>query len=136
MNKVKMKTRTLANNTNKKGTKNASSKSQRSYMMIPYYQGISESMKKTCSEYGVQVYFMGRNTIKNLLMAPKDQDTIQKKVESYTDTNVTGWSVMRNTLESPLEHLERGSKNISRHLPPSMTTLTSSVIMLPWKISV
>ena len=55
-------------------------------------------------------------------MAPKDQDTIQKKVESYTDTNVTGWSVMRNTLESHLEHLERGSQNISRHLPPSMTT--------------
>ena len=47
--------------------------------MIPYYQGISESMKKTCSEYGVQVYFKGGNTIKNLLMAPKDQDAIQKK---------------------------------------------------------
>ena len=56
-------------------------------------------------------------------MAPKDQDTIQKKVESYTDTNVTGWNVMRNTLESPLEHLERGSKNISRQLPLFMTTL-------------
>ena len=47
--------------------------------MIPYYQGISESMKKACSEYGVQVYFKGGNTIKNLLMAPKDQDAIQKK---------------------------------------------------------
>ena len=112
-----MKTRTIANNT-KKGIKNISSNIQRPYMVIPYYQGISESMKKTCSEYGVQVYFKVGNTIKNLLMAPKDQDTIQKKVGSYTDTNVTGWSVMRNTLESPLEHLERGSKNISRHLPP------------------
>ena len=47
--------------------------------MIPYYQGISESMKKACSEYGVQVYFKGGNTIKNLLMAPKDQDAIEKK---------------------------------------------------------
>ena len=45
LNKVKMKTRTSANNT-KKGTKNTSSNSQRPYMMIPYYQGISESMKK------------------------------------------------------------------------------------------
>ena len=36
-------------------------------------------MKKTCSEYGVQVYFKGGNTIKNLLMAPKGQDAIQKK---------------------------------------------------------
>ena len=71
-------------------------------MVIPYYQGISESMKKTYSEYRVQVYFRGGNTIKNLIMAPKDQDTVQKKVESYTDINVTGSSVMRNTLESPL----------------------------------
>ena len=84
----------------------------------------------------MQVYFKGGNTIKNLLMAPKDQDTIQTKVESYIDTNVAGWCVMRNTLVNPLEHLERGSKNISRHLPPSMTTLTSLATMLPWKISV
>ena len=60
-------------------------------------------MKKTCSEYGVQVYFKGGNTIKNLLMAPKDQDAIQKKVGSSTDNSVTGWSVMRNTLVNPLE---------------------------------
>ena len=43
-------------------------------------------------------------------MAPKDQDAIQKKVESFTDTNVTGWSVMRNTLMDPLELLVRGSR--------------------------
>ena len=49
--------------------------------MIPYYQGISERMKKTCSEYVVQFHFKGGKTIKNLLMAPKDQDTIQKKSE-------------------------------------------------------
>ena len=78
LNKVKMKTRTVANNT-KKGTKNTSSNIQKPHMMIPYYQGISESMKKTCSEYGVQVYFKGGNTTKNLLMASKDQATIQKK---------------------------------------------------------
>ena len=89
LNKVKMKTRTVANNT-KKGTKNTSSNIQNPHMVIPYYQGISESMKKTCSEYGVQVYFKGGNTIKNLLMTPKDQDTITKIMESYTDTNVTG----------------------------------------------
>ena len=125
-----MKARTVAYNTTK-GTKNTGSNIQRPHIVIIYYEGISESMKKTCSEYGVEVYFKGGNTIKNLLMAPKDQDTIQKKVESYTDTNVTGWSVMRNTLVNPLEHLERGSKNISRHLPPSMTTLTSLVTVLP-----
>ena len=126
MNKVKMKTKATANN-NSKGTKNFANNIQKPHMVIPYYNGIGESIKKTCSEHGVQVYFKGGNTIKNLLVPPKDQDTIQKKVESYIDTNVTGWSVMRNTLESPQEHLDLGSKNISRHPPQYMTILTSLV---------
>ena len=77
----------------------------------------------------MQVYFKGGNTIKNLLMAPKDQDIIQKKVESSIDTSVTGWNAMRNTLESPQEHLERGSNNTSRHHPLYMTILTPLVTM-------
>ena len=80
--------------------------------MVPYYSGLSESVKKIGSKYGVQVYFIGGTTIKNLLMAPKDKDPIQKKVESSIDTNVTGWSVMKSTLESPQELLEKGSENI------------------------
>ena len=48
-------------------------------MVISYYKGISESIKKTCSKHGVHIYFKGGNTIKTLLVAPKDQDTIQKK---------------------------------------------------------
>ena len=31
-----------------------------------------------CSNHGVQVYFKGGTTIKNLLMAPKDQGPMQK----------------------------------------------------------
>ena len=32
-------------------------------------------------KYGVQVYFKGGNTIKSLLMAPKDKDPLMKKSE-------------------------------------------------------
>ena len=78
INKAKMKTKTAANN-NKKRKNITSNNIQQPHIVIPYYQGISESMKKTCSEYGVQVYFKAGNTIKNLLMVPKDQDAIQKK---------------------------------------------------------
>ena len=46
---------------------------------MPYYSGLSESIKKIGSKYGVKVYFKGGTTIKNLLMAPKDKDPIQKK---------------------------------------------------------
>ena len=49
------------------------------YITVPYYKGLSESVKKKCSNYGVQVYFKGGTTIKNLLVAPKDKDPIMKK---------------------------------------------------------
>ena len=39
----------------------------------------SESIKKIGSKYGVQVYFKGGTTIKNLLMSPRDKDPIQKQ---------------------------------------------------------
>ena len=48
-------------------------------MVVPYYKGVSESLKKICGKHGVQVYFKGGNTIKSLLVAPKDQDPILKK---------------------------------------------------------
>ena len=47
------------------------------------------------------------------MMTPKDKDPIQKQSgESSTDTNVTGWIVMMNILESPQELLVKGSRNI------------------------
>ena len=35
--------------------------------------------KHTCQKYGVQVHFKGGQTIKDLLMAPKDKDPITNK---------------------------------------------------------
>ena len=40
---------------------------------------MSESLKKICGKHGVQVYFQGGNTIKTLLVAPKDKDPILRK---------------------------------------------------------
>ena len=78
INKIKMKTKVITNK-NSRGQKNSGNNIQKPHMVIPYYKRISESLRNTCKKHGVQVYFKGGNTIKNLLMAPKDQDTIQKK---------------------------------------------------------
>ena len=99
LNKVKMRShnpnnRNTSNNNNNMQNNNSKKKLD---MMVPYYQGLSESIKRTCKKYGVQVHFKGGLTIKNLLMAPKDKDHILKKVESYTDMNVIRWSVMMST---------------------------------------
>ena len=53
--------------------------SQQPYIVVPYYQGLSESVKRTCNKHWVQVYFKGGVTIKSLLMASKDQDTMLKR---------------------------------------------------------
>ena len=45
-------------------------------MVVPYPKGFSESFKNICNKAGVKVHFKGGNTIKDLLMAPKDKNSI------------------------------------------------------------
>ena len=44
------------------------------HIVIPYTQGLCESIKKICGRYGIQIHFKGGRTIKNLLVSPKDKD--------------------------------------------------------------
>ena len=34
------------------------------YMVVPYHQGLSERIKRSCNKFGVQVFFKGGQTIK------------------------------------------------------------------------
>ena len=68
---------TIRRNNNQSGQNNTSN--QNLYMVVRYHQGLSESIKKLCKKFGVQVYLKGAQTIKDLLMAPKDNDPITKK---------------------------------------------------------
>ena len=80
LNKVKMKMKTLAQKNQKKNKSyNTGHQQQNPYIVVPYYKGLSESLKRTCNKYGVQVYFKGGNTFRSLLMAPKDKDPMLKK---------------------------------------------------------
>ena len=47
--------------------------------LIPYTQGLCESIKKICGRYGIQTHFKGGNTIRNLLVSPKDKDPMVSK---------------------------------------------------------
>ena len=44
------------------------------HILIPYTQGLCESIKKIYGRYGIQTYFKVSNTIRNLLVSPKDKD--------------------------------------------------------------
>ena len=52
---------------------------KKSHIEVPYYSGLSESIKNIGKKFGVQVYCKGGTTIKNLLMSPKDKDPILKQ---------------------------------------------------------
>ena len=81
LNRIKMKIRsTTLKKKNKNQNKNTKLENcQQPYLVVPYYQGLCESVKRTCNKYGVQVYFKGGVAIKSLLMAPKDQDPMLKR---------------------------------------------------------
>ena len=44
------------------------------HIVIPYTQGLCETIKKICGRNGIQTHFKGSSTIKSLLVSPKDKD--------------------------------------------------------------
>ena len=110
LNRVKLRNQAPApkkkNNNRNSNPKN--NRDQKPHITVPYHQGLREIFKRTCKKYDIEVHLKGGPTIKNLLITPKDKDPILKKVGSYTDSNATGWSVMKSILGSQLEILGRG----------------------------
>ena len=65
---------------NKQGTnKNNNTSTKKAYIIVPYIQDMSESCKNICRKHGVEMYFKGGSTIKDLLVHPKDKDNILQK---------------------------------------------------------
>ena len=99
----------------------------RPHITVPYYRGLSESIKQRCKNYRVQVYFRGGTMIKNLLMAPKDLDPMLKKsgvIYSYKCGRV---ECNEEYIGDPQGPLKRGSRNIKRPPLPYLTILTPLV---------
>ena len=109
---MKIKT-TASHNTNRRtGNSNTVQPSTpKINIVVPYHQGLSESIKRTCKKYGIQVNCKRGHIIKNLLMVPKDKDHILNKSGVIYRYSVTGFNVMKNTLGSQQEPLQRGLKN-------------------------
>ena len=57
------------------------------HIVVPYSQGIGESLKNICKKHGVDVHFKGGQTLENILVSPKETDKITSKssvIYSYT----------------------------------------------------
>ena len=49
------------------------------HKVVPYINGLSETCKNIYSKHGIQIHFKGGRTIKDLIVKPKDRDTICQK---------------------------------------------------------
>ena len=98
LNKPSSKTSNGANN---QGTTSAQPTTKESktkgHIVIPYTQSPCESIKKICGRYGIQTYFKCSNTIRNLLVSPKDKDPMVNQSGAIYCSNVVTTHVMMNT---------------------------------------
>ena len=58
---------------------NRSINTNRTSITVPYNKGLSESFKNIGRKYGIQVHFKSGKTMKDELVAPKDEDHITNK---------------------------------------------------------
>ena len=49
------------------------------HIVVPYVEGMGESLKKICRRHGVDMHFKGGRTLKNILVSPKDEDKVTNK---------------------------------------------------------
>ena len=69
-----------ANNQGTTGSQPATNEVKtKGHIAIPYTQGLCESIKKICGRYGIQTHFKGSNTIRNLLVSPKEKSPMVSK---------------------------------------------------------
>ena len=70
----------VANSQDMTGTQTTTNEVKtKGHIVIPYTQGLCESIKMICSRYGIQTHFKGRSTIENLLVSHKDKDPMVNK---------------------------------------------------------
>ena len=67
----------MGQNSNNSTNNNSSTKNI--HMVAPHTKGPGKSFKNICDKLGIQVYFKGGSSIRNLLMAPKDKENIAQK---------------------------------------------------------
>ena len=64
---------------------------RKSYMVLPYVKGLSESMKNVAKNHGIQTYFREAIPSKASWWLPKTRTTYIRKVASSTGSSATGW---------------------------------------------
>ena len=97
------------------------------FMVVPYHQGLSERIKRTCNKFGVQVFFKGGQAIRSLLMAPKDKDPITSKSGVIYRYKCSEDGCNEEYIRESARNFAERFKNVRRPLPLYLTTVTPQV---------
>ena len=57
-------------------------KYSKGHIVMPYTQGLGESIRNISRKYGIQTHFKGNRTIKEMLVKHKDKDPIDRKSQT------------------------------------------------------
>ena len=121
--------------TRRTNNNNNNSITQKSFIVVPYYAGLSENIQNIGRKFGVQVHCKGGTTIKNILMAPKDKDPMLKQSGVI-------YRYHCDRVDCDEEYIGESSRTFGErfkeHLKPPlpyMTIVTSVVTMFPSTIS-
>ena len=109
INRMKTKTSTPRSNKNNNQDNRPICKS---YITVPYNEGLGETFKNICKRYGIEVHFNSGKTIKDELVAPKDKDHITKKSGVIYRYRCDRLECDEEYIGRQLEHLVRGLRNI------------------------
>ena len=52
---------------------------KKTFVVAPYVQGVSEKVKRVFSNYGISTCFKPHQTLRQLLVAPKDKTKVQEQ---------------------------------------------------------
>ena len=113
---------------NPEGRDSTKDKYNKGHTVIPYTQGLGESITNIGKRYGIQTHFKGNRTVKNILVKSKDKDPLKRKSgaihwyqcgELTCDEKCIG-ETFRTFEERYKEHLKEpspiyGHSNISGH---------------------
>ena len=91
-------------------------------IVVPYIHGLDEKLKRTCNKQGIQVHFKGTNTIKQLLMAPKDKDDKLQKSGVIYQYKCPQINCTEEYIGSQAGNLGTGTRNTLKDHHPSIFT--------------
>ena len=87
------------------------------HIVMPYIQGLGESIKHICTKYGIQTYFKGNSTLRQILVRPNDKDPKEKAsrvVYSYQCGTIDCWE----------EYISETSRTLGKHYKEHLRELS------------